>query len=140
MPEKPFLSVHDAVQAEDARVIDQGLDDSNAAAAPIHDVRALACFARLEGGTVVGGAIGRTWGECCELQRLWVHPTHRRAGLGTRLVRQFEEAAVARGCSVFYLDTFSFQARTFYERLGYEAKLEIRGFALGIAKYIMVRR
>ena len=140
MPEKPFLSVHDAVQAEDARVIDQGLDDSNAAAAPIHDVRALACFARLEGGTVVGGAIGRTWGECCELQRLWVHPTHRRAGLGTRLVRQFEEAAVARGCSVFYLDTFSFQARPFYERLGYEAKLEIRGFAPGIAKYIMVRR
>jgi len=140
MPEKPFLSVHDAVQAEDARVIDQGLDDSNAAAAPIHDVRALACFARLEGGTVVGGAIGRTWGKCCELQRLWVHPTHRRAGLGTRLVRQFEEAAVARGCSVFYLDTFSFQARPFYERLGYEAKLEIRGFAPGIAKYIMVRR
>ena len=140
MPEKPFLSVHDAVQAEDARVIDQGLDDSNAAAAPIHDVRALACFARLEGGTVVGGAIGRTWGECCELQRLWVHPTHRRAGLGTRLVRQFEEAAAARGCSIFYLDTFSFQARPFYERLGYEAKLEIRGFAPGIAKYIMVRR
>jgi len=86
MPEKPFLSVHDAVQAEDARVIDQGLDDSNAAAAPIHDVRALACFARLEAGTVVGGAIGRTWGECCELQRLWVHPTHRRAGLGTRVM------------------------------------------------------
>ena len=139
MPQKPFLSVHDEIPAQEALVVDQGLDDSNAAAAPIHDVRALACFARLEGGTVVGGAIGRTWGECCELQRLWVDPMHRHLGLGTRLVRQFEETAAARGCSVFYLDTFSFQARPFYERLGYEAKLEIRGFAPGVEKYIMVR-
>jgi GNAT superfamily N-acetyltransferase len=140
MPEGTFLSVHDAVPAEDARVVDQGLDDFNSAAASLHEVRPLACFARLEGGAVVGGAIGRTWGQCCELQRLWVHPAHQRAGLGTRLVRQFEETAAARGCSVFYLDTFSFQARPFYERLGYEARLEIRGFAPGVAKYIMVRR
>jgi len=139
MSEKSFLSVHDEVPAEDARVVDQGLDDSNATAAPLHEVRPLGCFARLAGGAVVGGAIGRTWGRCCELQRLWVHPTHRRAGLGTRLVRQFEEAAAARGCSVFYLDTFSFQARPFYERLGYEARLEIRGFAPGVEKYVMVR-
>jgi hypothetical protein len=47
---------------------------------------------------------------------------------------------VARGCSVFYLDTFSFQARPFYERLGYEARLEIHGFAPGVSKCIMVRR
>lgn len=139
MNEKPYLSVHDDVPPEDGRVVDQGLDNSNAAAAPLHEVRPLSCFARLEDGAVVGGAIGRTWGRCCELQRLWVHPAHRHLGMGTRLVRQFEEAAAARGCSTFYLDTFSFQARPFYERLGYEARLEIGGFAPGVIKYIMVR-
>jgi GNAT superfamily N-acetyltransferase len=140
MREEFSLSVHDEVPAEDARVVDRGLDDSNAAAAPIHDVRPLSCFARAENGAVVGGAIGRTWGQCCELQRLWVDPAHRHRGMGTRLVRRFEGAAAARGCSVFYLDTFSFQARAFYERLGYEVSLEIRGFAPGVEKYIMMRR
>jgi len=140
MREEFSLSVHDEVPAEDARVVDRGLDDSNAAAAPIHEVRPLSCFARLENGTAVGGAIGRTWGQCCELQQLWVDTAHRRLGMGTRLVRRFEEAAAARGCSVFYLDTFSFQARAFYERLGYAVSLEIRGFAPGVAKYIMIRR
>lgn len=134
------FSVHDEIPAEEARAVNQGLGDFNATAAPIHEVRPLSCFARLESGALVGGAIGRTWGQCCELQQLWVDPAHRRLGTGTRLVRRFEEAAAARGCSVFYLDTFSFQARPFYERLGYEARLEIRGFAPGVAKYIMVRR
>ena len=60
-------------------------------------------------------------------------------GIGSQLVRRFEEAAAARGCRVFYLDTFSFQARPFYERLGYEARLEIRGFGPGIAKYTGAR-
>jgi GNAT superfamily N-acetyltransferase len=138
MKEELFLSVHDEIPADEGRTVNQGLGDFNAA--PIHEVRPLSCFARLESGAVVGGAIGRTWGQCCELQQLWVDPAHRRLGAGTRLVRRFEGAAVARGCSVFYLDTFSFQARPFYERLGYEARLEIRGFAPGVAKYIMVRR
>ena len=133
------LSVHEEISAEEARAIDQGLDDSNAAAAPLHEVRPLHCVARSADGTLIGGAKGRTWGQCCELRQLWVHPAHRLKGIGTRLLRKFEEAAAARGCSVFYLDTFSFQARPFYERLGYEARLEIRGFGPGIAKYIMVR-
>jgi hypothetical protein len=32
-------------------------------------------------GTVVGGAIGRTWGECCELQQLWVSAELRSTGI-----------------------------------------------------------
>lgn len=136
---KLSFSVHDDVPEADARIVNQGLDQFNGAAAPLHEVRPLSCFVQMEDGVVIGGAIGRTWGECCELRQLWVDEARRHAGLGTRLVRRFEEAAAARGCRVFYLDTFSFQARPFYERLGYEARLEIRGFGPGIAKYIMVR-
>jgi len=140
MSEPLSFTVHDDLPAEDARVVDQGLGDANVAAAPLQDVRPLSCFARSPDGTVVGGAVGRTWGECCELEQLWVHPDHRGDGTGSRLVKRFEAHAAARGCTMFYLSTFSFQARPFYERLGYEAVSEIRGFAPGIAKYTMVRR
>lgn len=134
------LSVHDDLPQPAWRIVDQGLGDSNEAAAPLHEVRPLSCFARSAGGEVVGGAVGRTWGECCELQQLWVRPDCRRQGLGARLVRLFEQRAEERGCRTFYLETFSFQAPALYRALGYEVQLEIAGFGPGIAKYTMIRR
>jgi len=133
------LTVHDGLPHDEAEVVDAGLGSSNEAAAPLHEVRFLSCFARLPAGQVVGGAVGRTWGSCCELQQLWVEPAHRRQGIGARLVKAFERRAESRGCRTFYLETFSFQAPELYRSLGYEARLELRGFGSGIVKYTMVR-
>jgi GNAT superfamily N-acetyltransferase len=133
------ISSHDDVPAQEGAIIDQGLGDANEAAAPLHEVRRLSCFARSAAGEVIGGAVGRSWGECCELQQLWVHPAHRRQGLGAQLVLAFEEAGRVRGCRSFYLETFSFQAPAFYQSLGYTPVCELRGFGHGIVKYVMVK-
>ena len=130
----------DAVPPEAAALVDAGLTEANAAAAPLHEVRPLACFARAADGAVVGGAVGRTWGECCELQQLWVAPARRGAGAGRELLRRFEAAARARGCRQVYLETFSFQAPGFYRREGYTTLNEIAGFGHGIVKYLLLRR
>ena len=135
-----LLTVHDELPHEPGRVVDVGLGEANEAAAPLHQVHALSAFARLPSGPVVGGAIGRTWGRCCELQQLWVQPGYRRRGWGGRLVRAFEQRAEARGCVTFYLETYSFQAPGLYRSLGYEVAHEISGYAPGIVKYTMVRQ
>jgi GNAT superfamily N-acetyltransferase len=134
------ISVHDTPDKAAAERVDQGLGEANDQAAPLHQVRPLQCFARDEQGRVLGGAVGRTWGECAELLQLWVDPAQRRAGLGARLVRAFEQRAAERGCRVCYLDTFSFQAPSFYRGLGYTPGLTIEGFGHGIAKHTMLRR
>lgn len=131
-------AVHDHVPAEAGRIVDEGLGQSNEAAAPVRDVERLSCFASVA-GAIVGGAVGRLWGECCELQQLWVDPAYRRRGIGSKLVRRFEGRAAERGCRTFYLDTFSFQAPAFYRKLGYRAAAEIAGFPNGIVKYVMLR-
>jgi len=123
-----------------ALVVDAGLEAANAAAAPLSDVQPLACFAHAASGNVIAGAVGRTWGACGELQQLWVEPEVRRNGIASRLVRMFEERATARGCRVFYLETFSFQAPAFYRKLGYHSALELRGFPSGIVKYVMIKK
>lgn len=137
---KILLTAHDDVPQRDGSLIDAGLGASNESAAPLHEVSALSCFAREPSGAVVGGAVGRTWGTCCELQQLWVEPTRRRQGIGALLVREFERRAETRGCHTFYLETFSFQAPALYRSLGYEVKLELAGFGPGIVKYTMVRQ
>jgi GNAT superfamily N-acetyltransferase len=122
---------------EAALAVDAGLDAHNQAAAPLDDVRPLASFARDAAGRVVGGAVGRTWGRCCELLQLWVAPERRRQGVASRLLQRFEARAAARGCDVFYLTTLSFQAPAFYLQRGYASIAEIRGYPDGIAKYLM---
>ena len=134
------IEAHDDPPADAAAIVDDGLGASNDAAAPLHQVRRLAAFVRDDQGRVIGGAVGRTWGACCELQQLWVEPALRRQGLGAQLVRAFEARAAERGCTTFYLETFSFQAPALYRRLGYDAASEIAGFAPGITKFLMVKR
>ena len=130
----------DTCAVAETAIIDAGLDASNLAAAPsLNEVRPITCIARAPSGEIIGGAVGRTWGECAELQQLWVAPEHRRGGIGSRLVELFDSRARARGCRALYLTTFSFQAPALYEALGYKPVAELRGFPRGIVKYLMVR-
>ena len=126
----PEASVH---------VVDSGLERHNYAVAPLSDVRPLASFASDAKGQVVGGAVGRTWGRCCELLQLWVEPSYRTRGIASRLLRQFEQRAASRGCDAFYLTTLSFQAPEFYRKRGYASIAGISGYPEGITKHLMYK-
>lgn len=63
--------------------------------------------------------------------------TLRGSGLGASLMRRAEEEAVRRGCRGAWLDTFSFQARGFYERLGYTVFGTIQDYPPGHRRHFM---
>ena len=134
------IRVHDACPPDESRCVDTGLGEANDAAAPLHEVEALSCFAHAEDGRVVGGAVGRRWGRCCELQQLWVEPARRRQGLGAQLVRAFEARARTHGCTRFYLETYSFQAPSFYAGLGYRQVHALEAYPHGIVRYLLVKQ
>jgi GNAT superfamily N-acetyltransferase len=119
--------------------VDAGLEAHNVGVAPIGDVWPLAVIANDATGAVVGGAVGRTWGRCCELLQLWVQPALRKQGIASDLLQRFERHAAARGCDVYYLTTLSYQAPGFYLRHGYATRAEIAGYPDGIVKYLMVK-
>jgi len=131
-----FSTTESPAQA-DLEAVDAGLDDYNETTVPLDGVRQLAAFATDAEGRLAGGAVGRTWGRCCELLQLWVDERHRHAGVGSRLMHDFEAGARTRGCSVFYLTTMSFQAPVFYRRHGYDVLARIDGYPDGIVKYLM---
>jgi GNAT superfamily N-acetyltransferase len=134
------ISVHSPAPSEAVAVVDAGLDEYNIDSAPLGDVQSLHAIAKDSNGTVVGGAIGRTWGECCELQQLWVSAEWRTSGIGTRLMEAFEQNAHSRGCRLIYLETFSFQAPNFYQSRGYEQVLRTAGFTGGVIKFTLHKR
>lgn len=132
------ITIHDDPSPADVEAVGCGLDAANEEARVLQDVRPLAAFAR-EAGELIGGAVGRTWGECCELQYLWVRAGKRRRGLGLRLLQAFEQRARERGCAVVYLETFSFQAPALYEAHGYRVAFELRGYTHAVAKFLMTK-
>lgn len=101
--------------------------------------RPLAAFGR-RGGTLLGGAVGRTGWSWLYVSRLWVAPAHRGSGLGTRLMTALEVAARERGCVGAWLSTFSFQAIPFYESIGYRTFGELVDFPPGHTRHFLCRR
>ena len=90
----------------------------------------LAIFVR-DAGRIVAGISGWTWGDCCELQSLWVEPGLRGRRLGTRLLAAAEAEAAARGCTQTVHFTYAFQARRLYEQAGYEQMGRVQDFPSG---------
>ena len=69
--------------------------------------------------TLVGGLSGTmSWGWLF-IEALWVHANQRGNGAGRALLTHAETHALANGCHSAWLDTF--QAKGFYETLGYTA-------------------
>jgi GNAT superfamily N-acetyltransferase len=100
------------------------------AAMGLGDEAELAIFVR-DAGRIVAGISGWSWGDCCELQSLWVEPGLRGGWLGSRLIAAAEAEAAARGCSQTVHFTYAFQAGRLYERCGYELVGRVEGFPSG---------
>lgn len=92
----------------------------NAPFAGPHEARSLVLvLRRSRGGEIAGGLLGETVYGWLSIQALYVPPDLRGRGLGAALIRRAEAEARARGCRGIVVNTFSFQARPFYERLGF---------------------
>ena len=89
---------------------------------------------------VSGGLIGTTAHDWLGIELLFIPAEMRGQGVGSRLMGQAEEEAKARGCIGAWLDTFSFQARGFYEKLGYSLAGTIPDHPVGGARYFMMKR
>lgn len=106
--------------AQDVQFLEERLHEYNDAQTGITDGKGLAIFLRDDWSVIRAGLSGWTWGGCCYIRSLWVHEDLRGQGYGTQLMQAAEHEASARGCHQILLDTHSFQAPEFYQRLGYE--------------------
>ena len=89
--------------------------------------------ARLKGG--VSGMIYCDW---LVVDGLWVDEDLRHRGIGTELMKRAESHAIARGCHSVWLKTF--QARGFYEAVGYELFAALDSYPAGQNNYFLRKR
>ena len=95
---------------------------------------------RDEDGRLVGGVVVEFMWGMCQVDFLWVQDNLRGEGHGRKLLDQVEQEAVKRRCQHILLDTFSFQAPGFYQKLGYEVVAEINDCPPGHSKLVFRKR
>ena len=114
------LTVEDTPAEADTDVLAYGLEAYNEGRWPQHKPwHPLAIFVR-ENGRIVAGLAGQTYCGWLFVKYLWVSDGLRGRGIGRALMARAEACALQRGCHSAWLDTFSFQARGLYEKLGYQ--------------------
>ena len=98
-------------------VIGKGLAAYNSAWMPGFEDFALPL---IEDGDVRGGVVARAGSGALFINWFWIDEAHRRKGCGRALMAAAEAEGRRRGCGIVWLDTYEFQARPFYEKLGFK--------------------
>ena len=97
-------------------------------------------FLRNGRGETLGGLLGGIWGGWLHISFLWVDEAVRGRGCATRLMDEAEAYARERHCRFVDLDTFSFQARPFYEKRGYEVFATVDDYPEGHKKFFLKKK
>ena len=132
------LTLTDAPDPDARAAILRHLKAFNTQQAGARDDRPLAILlTNPETGEILGGLWGRTALDWLFVELLFVPEALRGAGTGRDMMRRAEAEARARGCHGVWLDTFSFQARGFYEKLGYTVFGTIDDFPVGHRRFFL---
>jgi GNAT superfamily N-acetyltransferase len=86
---------------------------------------------------VLGGLWAQSRWGAFYVDMIVVPEALRGTGVGTDLMTRAEAEARARGCHLMWLDTYAFQARPFYEKLGFEVFGQMDGPAPFYPRWFM---
>lgn len=126
---------------EEIQILGEGIEQYTESKFGSRGNKPLTFFLRDDVGSIVGGVHGNygEWGWLY-ISTLWVSERVRGSGYGTLLMQHIEGAAIKDGCTNAYLDTFSFQAPEFYQKLGYTIFAELEDFPAGHSRCFLRKR
>jgi len=108
-------------------------------AGPLRYTRAVLTV-RGDKGKLLGGLILQSYWQESYVELLWLSERARRLGLGRRLVAEAERRARRRGSLLLHLNTYSFQAPGFYEKLGFKRFGGMVGSPRGASRHFYVKK
>jgi len=135
----PTITLTDSPTDESIKVIQTNLNRFNEfrAGRPNHHRPLAILLSDPVTSEVLGGLWGWTSFSVLFTDLLFIPETMRGQGLGTQLLAQAEQEAIARGCHTAWLDTFSFQAPDYYQRHGYTVFGSIEDYPPAHTRYFL---
>lgn len=136
--DRPLIVVSDVIEPEVEQVLSAGLSAFNDQMTGINDHQSLAVMVRdPETHQVLGGITGRTSLGLLFLDLFYLPESLRGSGLGSRLLKAYEDEGCRRGCRSAVLYTLSFQVPEFYEKNGWQRFGEVPCDPQGTSRVFM---
>lgn len=131
------VSVEPKANRTDVQSILKRIGDFNVESSGGMDWLPVNIFLRDAESTARGALLGWTMWSCFYVDTLWVDVDLHGKGYGRRLMETGEKMGRVRGCAIAAVDTFSFQALGFYEKLGYSVFGRLPGFTRGMERFYL---
>jgi ribosomal protein S18 acetylase RimI-like enzyme len=119
----------------------RGVDQHNVAVTGLPDYYPVGSLITGQGGEILGGLQGEIWGGWLHVMHLWISAALRGRGYGDALMAHAHRYALQKSCTHAFLRTGSYEARAFYEKLGYSVYAELKNHPVAPhLRYFMSRR
>jgi GNAT superfamily N-acetyltransferase len=135
--ERLQLSVEPDESSEIAMRILALLEDANSQVSFPRNAKQFCAVLRRTNGEIVGGITAQSFWGWLYIVAIAVVPSWRGQGYGRQLMTTAEAWGLECSCHGAWLMTMSFQARTFYERAGYQVFGELPNFPERHARVFM---
>jgi ribosomal protein S18 acetylase RimI-like enzyme len=139
MPDLRLAFEADPASADEAFVRD-ALGKWNIRVTGFGDYSPAYLFLRDAETRIRGALLSYVWGKWLHVDTFWLDDDVRGQGWGTKMLEAAHAIGRDKGAEAAWLDTFSWQARPFYERFGYKAVFEVPDFPPGHSRIFMTRR
>ncbi|GGA69761.1 N-acetyltransferase [Neiella marina] len=127
----------------DLETISQGIQSYNQLHLPDEVVfepdTKFAVFVRNNHNEVVGGVRATAFWNYCIVELLWLSEETRGSGVGSKLMAQVESYAKSKGFQYIRAETLDFQAKGFYEKLGYKVFGQLPDYPKGHTTYCLAK-
>ena len=129
---------------EDSKFISQGLVNFNHEKIKALEQEApetkFSIFVRDEADHTIGGLRAIWFWNALHVELVWVSKESRGTGLGTKLMQKAETFAVEHGYELSLLESASWQAKSFYEKLGYTLMATLPDYPKGHATHFLTKK
>jgi GNAT superfamily N-acetyltransferase len=140
MSDRKFDLLQGEVAKRFVKELTRNLVEYNRSVGPPEEWQELVISVEADDSGALGGLAGYTHWQWLFVGHIWVKADARRQGIGAQLLANAERIARERGCFGSWLDTFSFQARDFYRRQGYEEFGSLVNYPPGHSRHYMWKR
>lgn len=97
-------------------------------------------FVVMEGACLAGAVVVECFWQALHIKYVYVDEQYRSHGLGTRLMQRALAYGLEQNCPFAFVETLSFQALEFYQKMGFELDFTRTGYAHGTSFHYLSKK
>lgn len=127
----PFTIEQKEITTELTDFADRGFERHGLEVTGIHEPILRTAFVAHDSSQFAGCVTASILWKALQIRHMFIEDSYRRQGLGRLLIQKALDYGRLHECPIAFVDTFSFQALGFYQKLGFTLEFTRTGFPHG---------